>query len=193
MKIALLTHSINPRGGVVHTLELGEALAALGHDVTVMAPATPGQSFFRPTELRVSLAHLDSHPSDVGAMVQARITAYVNHLTAVLTHEHFDILHAQDSISGNALAELVQHDAISDFIRTVHHLDEFDDPRLSNWQKRAFTEAKTVCCVSRTWVDHLHDHYGIDAHAVTNGVGLSKFSATASPRNAAAHTPMLNC
>ncbi len=42
MNIALLTHSTNPRGGVVHVLELGRALMALGHTVTLIAPAAPG-------------------------------------------------------------------------------------------------------------------------------------------------------
>jgi predicted peroxiredoxin len=47
LRIALLTHSVNPRGGVVHTLELATALTALGHDVTVFAPAVPGETLFR--------------------------------------------------------------------------------------------------------------------------------------------------
>lgn len=43
LRIALLTHSVRPRGGVVHTLELAEALLARGHDVTVVASAEPGE------------------------------------------------------------------------------------------------------------------------------------------------------
>jgi hypothetical protein len=42
LRIALLTHSVNPRGGVVHTLELADALHARGHHVTVLAPAADG-------------------------------------------------------------------------------------------------------------------------------------------------------
>ena len=38
LRIALLTHSVNPRGGVVHTLELANALQGAGHAVTVFAP-----------------------------------------------------------------------------------------------------------------------------------------------------------
>ncbi|MFP3571390.1 MSMEG_0565 family glycosyltransferase, partial [Paraburkholderia sp. SIMBA_030] len=34
MRIALFTHSGNPRGGVVHALELGHALHEAGQDVT---------------------------------------------------------------------------------------------------------------------------------------------------------------
>ena len=55
MKIALLTHSVNPRGGVVHTLELARALHDAGHHVTVFAPALPGQRLFRAV----------SHPVDL--------------------------------------------------------------------------------------------------------------------------------
>ncbi|NHH78608.1 hypothetical protein DRA46_00661 [Burkholderia gladioli] len=31
LRIGLFTHSVNPRGGVVHTLELARALGAAGH------------------------------------------------------------------------------------------------------------------------------------------------------------------
>ncbi len=36
-RVALLTYSTKPRGGVVHTLALGEALVAAGVDVHVYA------------------------------------------------------------------------------------------------------------------------------------------------------------
>ncbi len=49
MRIALSTYSTKPRGGVVHTLALGEALARAGHDVTLWALARGGDTgFFRP-------------------------------------------------------------------------------------------------------------------------------------------------
>ena len=35
LRIALLTHSVNPRGGVVHALELASALHEAGSDVVV--------------------------------------------------------------------------------------------------------------------------------------------------------------
>ena len=46
MRIAMFTHSTNPRGGVVHALELGDALARLGHEPVVHAPDTTGEGFF---------------------------------------------------------------------------------------------------------------------------------------------------
>jgi glycosyltransferase-like protein len=186
MKIGILTHSTHPRGGVVHTLQLGEALAAAGHDVTLMAPARPGQAFFRAIKgAHVALAPVAPHAEGVPAMVQARIDAYLKLLRAMLAREEFDVLHAQDSISGNALATLAEEGAIGGFVRTVHHLDHFEDERLGHWQTRAFACARTVLCVSDTWVGHMREHYGIVAHRVSNGVDLEKFDAHARPADRA--------
>ena len=151
LKIALLTHSVNPRGGVVHTLELGRALHAQGHQVTLFAPAVPGQTFFRATPCNVSFAPITHTPKNVVDMVSSRIDAYVSHLRGVLRHESFDIIHAQDSISGNALANSCDEGLIDRFARTVHHLDHFDNPQLMAWQERAFRSANEVLCVSELW------------------------------------------
>ena len=45
LSVGLFTHSTNPRGGVVHVLALGEALAARGHEVVVHAPDESGRGF----------------------------------------------------------------------------------------------------------------------------------------------------
>ena len=60
LRIALLTHSVNPRGGVVHTLELANALHDRGHQVTMLAPARPGQTLFRTPRCAVELVPLDA-------------------------------------------------------------------------------------------------------------------------------------
>ena len=60
--IALLTYSTKPRGGVVHTLALAEALLDLGVDVQVVALGEPGGSFFRPVRVPFTLV-----PGLVGA------------------------------------------------------------------------------------------------------------------------------
>ena len=124
VKIGLLTHSVNPRGGVVHTLELAAALHAAGHDVTVFAPAAPGQTMFRP------VAHAfarwcpwPSTPKDLHEMVGARIQAFEQHLGARQDLRRFDVWHAHDGIGGNALANLCDAGRIEGFVRTVHHLD----------------------------------------------------------------------
>ncbi|XHX76578.1 MAG: hypothetical protein RBJ76_19365 [Stenomitos frigidus ULC029] len=48
LRIALLTYSTRLRGSVVHTLELAEALHAMGHTVCVYALAKDGVGFDRP-------------------------------------------------------------------------------------------------------------------------------------------------
>lgn len=172
LRIALLTHSVNPRGGVVHTLELARALHESGHDVTVFAPARENEVMFRATPFPVVLARVEGK-RDVAQMVDERIRA----LKASLASQVFDVYHAQDSISGNALADLKEEGAIRGFIRTVHHLDRFDDARLAHWQQRAWRDADEVLCVSETWTRTMRETYGIDASTVTNGVDVSRYSA----------------
>ncbi len=176
LKIALLTHSVNPRGGVVHTLELGAALVVAGHDVTIFAPASAGQKFFRSTPCKVSLATISGTQRNMVDMVSSRIDAYVEHLTDVLQRESFDIIHAQDSISGNALADLRERGLISEFVRTVHHLDEFEDTRLQIWQTRAWRAASQVLCVSDLWCRMFAAQHGVNAALVPNGVDATRFT-----------------
>jgi glycosyltransferase-like protein len=183
MRIALLTHSVNPRGGVVHTLELAHALSALGHDVTVFAPARNGETLFRMPACRVVYAQIVGSQAGTVALVDARIRALKRSLHAHGTAA-FDVLHAEDSISGNALAELKAEGAIRGFLRTVHHLDHFDDPRLAAWQERAYRDADQVLCVSQTWTRELQRRYGIAAVTVLNGVDTLRFSPQASPLDA---------
>lgn len=175
MKIALLTHSVNPRGGVVHTLELARALHDAGHAVTVFAPAAHGQALFRSGPFDVELVPVPPAPRDVVAMVAGRIDGFVRHITALPGREGFDVWHAQDSISGNALADLADAGRIDGFVRTVHHLDHFDQPQLMHWQRRAYERARQVFCVSPLWCRTLLAEHGIDAMLVNNGVDLRRF------------------
>src|SRR6202000_1571852 len=75
LRIGLLTHSVNPRGGVVHTLELASALSAQGHDVTVFAPATNGEMLFRTPHCRGGYAPVFGSKAGTVALVDARIRA----------------------------------------------------------------------------------------------------------------------
>jgi glycosyltransferase-like protein len=180
MRIALFTHSVNPRGGVVHTLELGRALHEAGQDVTIFAPSVGGAPMFRASPCRVVLAPVAAHGNDTVSMVRTRIDALK---TALIEDgaSGFDVLHAQDSISGNALAELREAGAIRGFVRTVHHLDAFDDARLSEWQRRAFADADAVFCVSDAWTRKMRDEYGVTASVVNNGVDVMRFRSSGDP------------
>ena len=186
LRIALLTHSVNPRGGVVHTVQLAEALHDLGHDVTVLAPAQPGQGLFRPLRCGLSLVPVPAGtPGGVAEMVESRRDAFLAHLRRLIAQAPFDVLHAQDGIGGNALATLAQAGEIEGFVRTVHHLEQFDDPRVMVWQQRAFQQASQVLCVSPLWCHVLKREHGIDAALVHNGVDLQRWHAAPAPGDAA--------
>jgi glycosyltransferase-like protein len=176
LKIGLLTHSVNPRGGVVHTVELAHALHDAGHQVTVMAPAAPGQRLFRPVRCATELVPIAGVPQDMVEMVAQRIEAYVSHLSALLQHTRFDVLHCHDGIGGNALATLRERGLIDGFVRTVHHLDDFSDAQLMRWQQRSVTEARQVFCLSRQWHEVLAKQHGIDASEVWNGIDVRRFT-----------------
>jgi glycosyltransferase-like protein len=178
MRIALLAHSTNPRGGVVHALELGDALTRLGHAVAVHAPDPGGNGFFRPTLCgTVSVASpATANPSDVTAMVETRAAAYVRHFGDP-ARRRFDVFHAQDGISGNALATLKQQGVIAGFGRTVHHVETFRDPRLMGLQERAIVAADRLFVVSALWREHLDMRFGRTATIVGNGVDRAHYRA----------------
>jgi hypothetical protein len=53
--VALVTYSTKPRGGVVHTLALAEALAHEGASIEVVALGDPAVGFFRPVDAPLRL------------------------------------------------------------------------------------------------------------------------------------------
>lgn len=185
LRIGLLTHSVNPRGGVVHTVELAQALHAQGHAVTVFAPAAEGQRLFRAIDCRFEPVPVARSATDVVDMARRRIDAFVDHLAPRLEQTRFDVLHAQDGLGANALATLQQRGLIAGFVRTVHHLDPFADPQLDAWQTRGVRAARAVLCVSRLWQQRLQDELGVQAHCVNNGVDLARYTGTPDARDSA--------
>jgi glycosyltransferase-like protein len=180
LNIALLMHSLNPRGGVVHTLELADALCARGHQVTVFAAAKPGEALFRGTRAQLSIAPLNTAPPIPGTdrlvhAVGGRIAALVAHLRDQPELHAFDVMHAQCGITANALAVLHEEGRIPGFIRTVHHIDQFESPQVARWQARGIRAAARVLCVSTVWQQALARDWVIAADTVPNGVNLARF------------------
>ncbi|MDR4306363.1 MSMEG_0565 family glycosyltransferase [Chelatococcus sambhunathii] len=185
MRIAICCHSVNPRGGVAHGLALGEALAALGHDPCVFAPDPEGRGFFRTARCETFAFPARPVPrGDVAALVAARVGDYVAALDEK-TLARFDLFHAQDGISGNALATLKDRGALPKFARTVHHVDDFRDPRVSALQHRAIVAADAHFVVSRLWRDQFRLRDGLEAAIVGNGVDRARFSPAPDGREAA--------
>ncbi len=153
LRIALLTHSTNPRGGVSHCLSLAEALTDLGHDAVVHAPDPAGRGFYREARcgtVAVPACRVESRST--ADMVEQRISEYWDWFR-VPSNRVFDVFHAHDGIGGNALADLTDAGLIRGFLRTVHHLDRFADQRVEARQTRAVGAAETVLCVSDLWAD----------------------------------------
>lgn len=171
LSIAILTHSTNPRGGVVHGMALAEALCDAGHHATLIAPDATGAGFFR--RPRCATHCIPVHPEpDLPTLVARRITE----VAGALRKMRFDVLHAQDAISANALAQLVAERRIPGFARTVHHLDQFANPQLAAWQERGIVTATELFTVSSVWEQALRATHGREAPVVGNGVDPARFT-----------------
>ena len=175
MRIALLSYSTKPRGGVVHTLALAEALAVLGEDVTVWSLGRGGdETFFRSVDpaVRLRIVPFSDGPSDEG--VGPRILRSIAVLREAFEKAaaEYDIVHAQDCISANAVIPSGR------CIRTVHHLDHFTTPELAACHERAILGPCAHLCVSRAVADELAQGWGIKADVIPNGVAYERFAHT---------------
>lgn len=184
LRIALLTHSTNPRGGVMHALALGEALTALGHHAVVHAPDPTGRGFFRPALCHTTPVQAGPVAGSTVDLVRTRIQDYLRHFASPAACD-YDLFHAQDPISANALATLTRRRLIPGFVRTVHHLDEYADPQLADWHDRGIYDAKHLFCVSRLWQEAIERDYGAEAVIVGNGVDTTMFGPEPTERDTA--------
>ncbi|NJC86421.1 MSMEG_0565 family glycosyltransferase [Planosporangium mesophilum] len=172
MSIALLTYSTKPRGGVVHTLALAEALADLGQRVTVWTLGRGDDAgFFRPVDHRVR-QEVVPFPERPGEGVGERILRSIAALRAAFNPRGYDVVHAQDCISANAVGRCV---------RTVHHLDQFTTPELAACHERAIVTPYAHVCVSSAVAAELRQGWGIEAAVIPNGVDADRFAAAAGP------------
>jgi glycosyltransferase-like protein len=175
LRIAILTHSTNPRGGVRHALELVDSLTRLGHHAVVHAPDPTGNGFFRAPLSPAVTVMASPTDADLATMVAVRIADYVGHFE-VPANRRFDVFHAQDAISANALAVLKQRGLIRRFARTVHHIDSFRDQRLSEWQSRSIVEPDELFVVSELWQHKLEVEFGRRSTNVGNGVDTERYA-----------------
>jgi len=170
MRIALLTYSTRPRGGVVHTLALAEALGALGHRVDVWSLARGGDhGFFRPVDPAVGVRLVPFADVD-GETVGQRVVRSIRALADAFTPQVYDVVHAQDCISANAVGRC---------IRTVHHLDTPSTPELVACHERALVRPFAHVCVSAAVATELAAGWGIGAQVIANGVDAARFAAAA--------------
>lgn len=172
LRIALLTYSTRPRGGVVHTLALAEALAKLGEDVHVWTLGRGGDTtFFRPVDPAVTVHAVPFHAGE-DEPVGARILRSIDVLREAFepTRTGYDIVHAQDCISANAALPC---------LRTIHHLDNFTTPELARCHERAVVEPVARICVSASVADEVRGRWGFTPTVIPNGVDAARFAAAA--------------
>ena len=194
LRINLYTYSTRARGGVVHCLELGKALQALGHDVRLFALEKPGRrGFFRPTGVPATFIPVEEIPNE---SMDERIERYIGAYVTFLGDDPEwggarAIHHAEDCISANALVRLREAGRVPAFVRTIHHVDDFTSPALIRCQLASILEPDVPLVVSEWWRRRLADDYGLEATVVHNGVDLGRFSPPTDEHSAAAERERL--
>jgi glycosyltransferase-like protein len=218
LKIALFTYSTKPRGGVVHTLNLGENLAKLGHLVHIYALGSNYErsvtskpvlssaegtrdlpyevkqkiqktgsppvllvdrrpAFFRPVDVPHTLIHCPVvEYKNIDEKIADYIRIYYEFLRSI--DQTYDIYHAEDCISANALLELRDNGFIKSFVRTVHHLDDFKSRSLIECQSNSILKPNYVMVVSKYWERQLRSLYSLNTTLTHNGVDVGRFTKT---------------
>ncbi|WP_430781714.1 MSMEG_0565 family glycosyltransferase [Actinoplanes sp. G11-F43] len=103
-----------------------------------------------------------------------RILRSIAVLRAAFTPGEYDIVHAQDCISANAVDRCV---------RTIHHLDQFTTPELAACHEKAIVRPFAHLCVSAAVAREVHEGWGLSPTVIPNGVDAARF-ATAVPSGA---------
>ena len=175
--VALLTYSVKPRGGVVHTLHLAEALHTAGYPVRVVTLGDPATGFFRPVQAPVTIVPAPPHLPTLEERVFASVDALAEALPALAAG--YPLLHAQDCISARAACRVrdASGGAAPLVVRTVHHVDDFTTQALIDCQGQAIREPDKVFVVSDQWRRILEADYGVSATVVRNGVDVCRFQS----------------
>jgi len=180
--VGLVTYSVKPRGGAVHTLALAEALHRAGYPVRVVALGDPAAGFFRPVQVPFTIIPAPPSLPTLEERVFASVSALAEGLGCLATE--YPVLHTQDCISARAACRVRDTARPGPagaraplVVRTVHHVDDFTSPSLIECQRQAILEPDRILVVSEHWRDILCREYGIAAEVVHNGVDITRFRA----------------
>lgn len=175
MKVEMLTYSTKARGGVAHALKLSEHLRRLGIDVTLHSLSRDDfddtERFYRDTDVPFEI-HRYHWDDDIIARLESMIEAYSDGIP-----RGADIYHAQDCVGGTALHRMKSNGFVSaPAFRTVHHIDDFAEPRLFEFEEYAVGRADHLFVVSDHWRMALKNDYNLDSVVARNGIDMSEFS-----------------
>ncbi len=179
--VGLVTYSVKPRGGAVHTVHLAEALHEAGYPVRVIALGDPSTGFFRPVQAPVTIIPAPPALPTLEERVFASVAALAGGLGSLAAD--YPVLHTQDCISARAACQVRDGargsvpttPAAPTVLRTVHHVDDFTSPALIECQRQAILEPDRILVVSEHWRDLLRREYGTAAVVVHNGVDTARF------------------
>jgi glycosyltransferase-like protein len=171
--VALFTYSTVPRGSVVHTAHLSDALVDAGWDVTVYALDKDRRGFFRPLRARLRLIPAAPAPASTAELVRLRAGELAGYL-AQHAPPH-DIHHAEDCLSASGLLAARAQGRSVRLARTVHHVERFEDPYLAECQERSIREAELCFTVSADAQREVLDGFAVDSVVVGNGVDVPRF------------------
>ena len=150
--VALVTYSTKPRGGVVHTLALAEALHRRRRRRARRRPRRPDAGFFRPID---GAAHvLVPAPAATGRSRRGcspsidALTTGLGELAAGSTCCTPRTASPPGRRRGSATR------ARGPVVRTVHHVDDFTTPALIDCQRQAIVEPDRVLVVSEQLAAH---------------------------------------
>lgn len=184
VSVGLYTYSTLPRGSVVHTAHLADALGLAGCEVTVYALDKDGRGFFRPLRrARLCLIPVAPGPATTAELVRLRaaeIAAYLARHAPV-----HDLDHAEDCLTASGLLAARARGREVALVRTVHHVERFDDPHLARCQERSIREADLRLTVSRAVAADVDRSFGVACPVVGNGVDLERFLRADAARVAA--------
>ncbi len=183
-RVALVSYSTRPRGGVVHTLSLADALVARDACVRVVALDREPGGFFRAVDAPSTLIPAPAHLPTLEERVFASVDALEAGLRSVA--DEVDVLHTQDCISARAAARVRDAGAPVVVLRTVHHVDDFTTAALIECQRQAILEPDWLVVVSEDWRRRLRREYGVESEVIYNGVDRARFG----PIDAAARTEL---
>jgi glycosyltransferase-like protein len=182
-RVAMVTYSSKPRGGVVHAVELAEALHRRGQTVHLFGLGDPAEGFYRPVRAPHTLFPA---PGPDGTL-EERVFRAIDRLAGGLADTlpgRFDLIHVQDCIATGAALRLRERGVPTPILRTVHHVDDFTTPALVTCQRRSIVEPDRVLVVSEFWREALRQDFGVEAAVVTNGVDVERFARPPNPNGA---------
>ncbi|HET7542661.1 MAG TPA: MSMEG_0565 family glycosyltransferase, partial [Polyangiaceae bacterium] len=114
-------------------------------------------------------------PSEVDALIYQRIAEFRAGIREFAAQH--DICHAEDCLAANALFAAKSELRGAALVRTVHHVEHFESPYLTQCQERSIAFADLVLSVSELTSREVRAGFQREAPVIWNGVDLQRFAA----------------